>query len=97
MCFVAPPDMAASSLPDPMDPTVHKEDVPGGLFAATLLPGEPSRDRATQAAALLREALARDGVKVREDAGAPYQLAVYNGPGTPAELRRNEILVPVME
>ena len=54
MCFVAPPDMAASSLPDPMDPTVHKEDVPGGLFAATLLPGEPSRDRATQAAALLR-------------------------------------------
>ena len=41
--------------------------------------------------------MARDGVKVREDAGAPYQLAVYNGPGTPAELRRNEILVPVME
>ncbi|MEW5301051.1 MAG: hypothetical protein WDW38_009378 [Sanguina aurantia] len=95
MQFVIPPSTAkdTSLLPAPLDSTVVAREEAGGVLAVRIFSGLATEESAVQEEAQLRASLVRDGQQLQE--GAPWQLARYNDPSTPAPLRRNEVLIPL--
>ncbi len=89
--FVMERAYSEQSLPHPLDGTISLVRVPSGLYAARSYRGGRSESRFRRHEAELVAALANDGLAVT---GNPA-VAVYNGPATPAPLRRNEVLVSV--
>jgi len=97
MQFVIGPSAAAdeSALPAPVSRDVSTRTVPGGLFAVRVFNGTANENSAAREREQLLASLAREGLQV--ESGAPWQLARYNGPGTPGFVRRNEVLIPLDE
>ena len=90
--FVMESAYSEESLPDPLDDTVTLVRVSAGLWATPSYRGGRSEGRFRRAQARLLTALAANRMEI---AGTP-SVAVYNGPATPAPLRRNEVIVPVV-
>ncbi len=89
--FVMPAQYSLETLPRPINPEVGLRQVPQARFAVVRFNGvADSRLFEEKSAQLLAWAKER-GVR---PAGAP-QLARYNPPWTPAESRRNEVLLPI--
>ena len=91
--FFMPPRYDANSLPDPQSPYVRLDRQKAVRFAAITFNGPVSGAKGManfeSHEALLRDALAQAGLS--DDGVAHY--AVYNGPWTPAMMRRNEVLI----
>jgi hypothetical protein len=91
--FVMPSGFSLASLPKPLDERVRIREMPGRLVAARRYSGRWTEARFVEHEAALREGLARDGV----EADRRTLFARYNGPWTPWFMRRNEILIPVVD
>ena len=89
--FVMESAYSEESLPEPLDNTVNLVRVPAGPYAARSYRGGRDESRYRKAEAKLMAALAADGI----EATGTSAVAVYNGPATPAPLRRNEVIVPI--
>jgi hypothetical protein len=91
--FVMPSEFSLASLPRPLDGRIRLREVPAQLVAARRYSGRWTESRFMANETALLDALKRDGVELN---GGPL-LARYNSPWTPWFMRRNEILVPVMQ
>ena len=91
--FVMERAYTLDTLPLPRAQGITLKEVPGGLTAVLRYRGSISQAQFEQQRSTLVAALAEDGL---EPAG-PALSATYNGPWTPGFLRRNEVLVPVIE
>jgi SOUL heme-binding protein len=89
--FVLPKGVTLETAPEPLDPRVRLRLVPASRLAVIRYSGTWSQANYDEHLALLRAALAREGVTSE---GEPV-LARYNAPFTPWFLRRNEIWLPV--
>ena len=91
--FFMPPRYDADTLPDPQSPYVRLDRQNAVRFAAITFNG-PVSDKKGMANFASHEALLRDALG---EAGLSYDgvahYAVYNGPWTPAMMRRNEVLI----
>ncbi len=85
--FVLPRGVTLDTAPEPLDPRVRLRQVPAQQWAAIRYSGTWSQANYDEHLALLRVALAKEGVTTE---GEPV-LARYNAPFTPWFLRRNEI------
>ena len=90
--FVMERTYSEESLPHPLDGTISLIRVPAGLYAARRYRGGRSEAKYRKVEFQLVAALKRDGI---ETSGTPA-AAIYSGPATPAPLRRNDVLVPVV-
>lgn len=90
-CVFVPADVAA--LPQPNSLKVVKKELPGRYVAAIRFAGLPFDWEVTSAEQQLRQALARDGLQ----AAAGYSLARYNEPFVPPPVRRNEVLIDLVD
>ena len=88
------PVASKNDAPAPNDASVRVVDVPGGVFATVGFRGDASAD-AVRAASdrLLR--LCREQNLTPQDGAESVELLAYNGPGTPTQLRRYEVRVPL--
>ena len=91
--FFMPPRYDADSLPDPQSPYVRLDRQNAVRFAAITFNGPVNGAKGMANFAshedLLRDALNQAGLS---DEGVAH-YAVYNGPWTPAMMRRNEVLI----
>lgn len=81
------------TLPQPNSNRVVKKQVPGRFVAAIRFSGLPFDWEVTTAERQLRQALARDGLQ----AAVGYSLARYNEPFVPPPVRRNEVLIDLVD
>lgn len=81
------------TLPQPNSNRVVKKQLPGRYVAAIRFTGLPFDWEVTAAEGQLRQALARDGLW----AAAGYSLARYNEPFVPPPVRRNEVLIDLVD
>ena len=91
--FVMPAGFDLDSAPDPTDPDVRLRAVPAQTAAALRFSGRWTRDRYDEHARRLRAALDAAGLEV----AGPPRFARYDPPWTPWFLRRNEVVVPVVD
>jgi len=89
--FSMPSAYTMQTLPRPRDGRVELVEVPARRVAVLKFSGWVSHDKMQAKEKLLREQLAREGLR----ATGPAVLAQYNPPWTLPFLRRNEILIPV--
>ncbi len=96
MGFVVPNDLAEKSIPEPSNKQVHIKKRKGGKFAVIRFNGYMNANSVSQA-----EKSLRDWIKGRGITGEKVcEFAGYDAPGTPARLRRNEVLIrlkPLLE
>ena len=90
--FLMPAEYTMETLPESLDTRVKLKEVPGQLIAVFRYSGTWSRDRYEEKRVKL-QALMRQ--RDLEPAGEPI-FARYNPPFMPWFLRRNEVLIPVM-
>jgi hypothetical protein len=90
--FLMPAKYTMETLPEPLDTRVKLKAVPGQLIAVFRYSGTWNRDRYEEKRIKL-QALMRQ--RDLEPAGEPI-FARYNPPFMPWFLRRNEVLIPVM-
>ncbi len=90
--FTMPSEFTPSTLPRPVDPSIRIVEIPGGTWAASRFSGRAEK-RHEAVAASLEAAVRQAGL---EPAG-PTEVAQYNPPWIPGPLRRNEILIPLVE
>ncbi|KAL6753919.1 SOUL heme-binding protein-domain-containing protein [Haematococcus lacustris] len=87
---------ALSTVPAPLaGAEVEAVEEGGGCWAVRTFGGLADTKSVQQQAQQLKKELERDGVAYQEAAG--WKLARYNDPGTPGWLRRNEVMVPLVE
>lgn len=91
--FIMPSEYTMETIPKPNNPAVTLVEVPAKRFAAHRFSGRVPLKKAESKKQFLLDALTRDGVTT---IGAPM-LAQYNPPWTPPFMRRNEVLIVVME
>jgi hypothetical protein len=72
---------------------VRRKQLPGSYCAAARFAGLPFDWEVKDAERKLREALAKDGLQAKPG----YSLARYNEPWVPLPLRRNEVLVELVD
>lgn len=89
--FTMPAKYTLATLPRPTDPKVRLREVPGRLVAVREYRGGWSQGRYDEELAILRKALARDGLAAQ----GPPQWARYNSPFSLPLMRRNEIWIDV--
>lgn len=82
-----------NTLPQPNSNKVVKKQIPGRYVAAIRFSGLPFDWEVTGAERRLRQALARDGLQTADG----YNLARYNEPFVLPPLRRNEVLIDLVE
>eukprot|EP00878_Enallax_costatus_P001910 GHUV01002072.1.p1 GENE.GHUV01002072.1~~GHUV01002072.1.p1 ORF type:complete len:392 (+),score=97.89 GHUV01002072.1:162-1337(+) len=81
------------TLPEPNSNKVVKKQIPGRYVAAIRFSGLPFDWEVTGAERQLRQAVIRDGLQP----AAGYSLARYNEPFVPPPLRRNEVLIDLVD
>lgn len=89
--FLMPSEYTLETLPEPLNPSVVLQEVPGALMAALTYSGTWSQERYEKKKARLNSLLQQRGL---HPVGEPV-FARYNPPFTPWFLRRNEVLIPV--
>lgn len=89
MAFVMPEGMTMETAPEPLDPQVVLEEVPGRLVAVLRFSGRWTERAFDRRSRELLEALGKAGLRTR---GSVFSM-VYNPPFTPPFLRRNEVAV----
>ena len=91
--FFMPERYRANTLPAPQSPYISVDEQPNARFAVIRFSGHAQNTKGVENfakhEAQLRKLLAQ--ADLRDDGVAHY--AVYNGPWTPAILRRNEVLI----
>jgi hypothetical protein len=85
--FMMPSAFSLATLPEPLDAKVKLREVASKTVAAHQYSGSWSQSNYDEHLAILKNALAKDGVKTQ---GEPL-YSRYNGPMTPWFLRKNEI------
>jgi hypothetical protein len=93
VAFTLPSTYTLATAPKPRDPTVRIREVPPQLIACWRYSGRWTLANYRDSETLLRERIKSRGLVVR---GEPV-LARYNPPFTPWFLRRNEVLIPVVQ
>ena len=93
VAFVLPASMTAQTAPEPTNPDVVIRTVLPTLAAATRYSGRSSRDSYERHLATLLEAIRAEGLEL---AGAP-RLARFDAPFKPWFLRRNEVVINVVD
>ena len=88
MHFFLPKNYTKQSAPAPQAKNVKLVIVKGGYYAVIRYSGRSTNQNHQRYSTVLQEALNRDGVTFRN---RPIK-AIYNGPFTPAFLRRNEAM-----
>ena len=91
--FTMPKGYTLDTLPKPNDPRVVLKQIPAQRFAAVEYSGTWSEDRYNEQRLKLETWIRLNGL---ESTGAAT-FARYNPPWTPWFLRRNEVLIPVVE
>ena len=91
--FVMPAACSLETLPVPTDPRVRVRQVPAQVAAARSFSGRWTEGLYREHVATLRDAVGRAGLEV---VGAP-RFARFDPPWTPWFLRRNEVVLPVLE
>lgn len=91
VAFLMPAAYTESSLPVPLDPTVHIRQVPARLLASWTYSGRWTQSRYEEMERALRQTLAAHHLVA---VGAPI-FARYDAPFIPWPFRRNEVLIPV--
>jgi effector-binding domain-containing protein len=89
--FMMPSRYTMEKLPEPLDPRVKLNHVPGHLVAVLIYSGTWSRGRYEKMENRLKELVRQRGLKT---VGEPV-FARYNPPFTPLSLRRNEVMIQV--
>lgn len=89
--FAMPSAYTMQTLPRPKDSRVELVEVPAQRMAVLKFSGWVSHDKMQAKEKLLREGLAKHGLR----ATGPAVLAQYNPPWTLPFLRRNEIQIPI--
>jgi hypothetical protein len=90
--FTMPSEFTASTLPRPVDPSIRIVEIPGGTWAARRFSGR-AEQRHEAIAASLEAAVRQAGL----GPAGPTEVAQYDPPWIPGPLRRNEILIPLVE
>jgi hypothetical protein len=93
VAFTLPSTYTLSTAPKPRDPTVQIREVPAQLLACWRYSGRWTLANYRESETLLRERIKARGLAARGD---PV-LARDNPPITPWFLRRNEVLIPVVQ
>jgi len=93
IAFVLPAAMTAGTAPEPTRPEVSIREVPSTLSAAVRYSGRWTRESYDRHCAQLLAAIGTDGLTT---AGLP-RFARFDPPYTPWFLRRNEVVVDVVE
>ncbi|MFG1913912.1 SOUL family heme-binding protein [Micromonospora sp. NPDC048898] len=91
--FVMPVAHTAATLPEPVDPRVRTREVPAHLAAAMRFSGRWTERAFSQRATVLGRSVTAAGL---QPTGA-IRYARYDLPWTPWFLRRNEVVLPVVE
>jgi hypothetical protein len=89
--FMMPAGYTLDSLPQPADPRVTLQEVPGRLMAVRRYSGRWTQARYDRQEQRLEKALSDAGIAI---VGEP-ELARYDPPFMPWPFRRNEVLIPV--
>ncbi len=91
--FVMPSDLSADEVPEPSDSAVRTRRVPAQTAAALTFSGRWSASAYDARTRELLDLLERSGLTV---AGKP-RYARFDPPWTPWFLRRNEVVIPIMD
>ncbi|MEU7608882.1 heme-binding protein [Micromonospora sp. NPDC049204] len=91
--FVMPVVFTAATLPEPVDPRVRTREVPGQLAAAMRFSGRWTEQAFSQRATMLGRSVTAAGLQPR---GA-IRYVRFDLPWKPWFLRRNEVVLPVVE
>ena len=93
MAFVMPEGRTLDDLPAPNDSAVTLSEVSWGEVAAIRFSGAGKQERFQEAERRLRAVLAKEGRRAR----GPALFAQYNSPSAFPLLRRNEVLIPLLD
>ena len=93
MGFVVPKSVTASGIPTPAQDQVRIKQRTGGRFAVIRFSGRLSESLVNEQERILRSWMASQGLTGDEAA----ETAGYDPPWTPGPLRRNEVLIRVLE
>ncbi|MET8045272.1 heme-binding protein [Micromonospora sp. NPDC005215] len=91
--FVMPVAFTAATLPEPLDPRVRTREVPAQLAAAMRFSGRWTEQAFSQRATMLGRSVTAAGL---QPTGA-IRYARFDLPWKPWFLRRNEVVLPVVE
>jgi hypothetical protein len=93
VAFMLPTKYSMETAPAPTDPRVRIREVPGRMMAVLRYSGRWTESNFNKRKAALRAALSESDIETVGE----MQSAVYNPPYTPPFLRRNEVMIEVME
>jgi DNA gyrase inhibitor GyrI len=93
IAFIMPPGSTLERLPRPTSPAVTLREVPARSVAVVTFSGYATEGIIKEKTESLLHNLKRDGMTPRAEPG----VALYDPPWTPPFMRRNEILVEIME
>lgn len=93
MGFVIPKVVAQTSIPNPANDQVKVLKRPGGTFAVIRFAGQINLETRQKQQALLEAWIEKRGLS----SGGESEIAGYDPPWTPGPLRRNEILIRIVE
>ncbi len=91
VAFIMPSTFTMETLPAPTGDRVELETIEEKVVAAMRFPGRYSHRLMAEKEEELRAQLKQDGIEI---SGAPI-YAAYDPPSTPAQSRRNEVMLPV--
>ena len=91
--FVMPKEIAADGVPEPKGDGVNIRKREGGRFAVIRFPGRLDSQLAKEQEAKLREWMKSRGI----EGESKVEAAGYDPPFTPGPLRRNEILIRLLD
>jgi hypothetical protein len=93
MGFVIPKKVAAEGAPSPTGDKVQLQKRPGGRFAVVRFNGRMTIEDTKKAETSLRKWMSERGLEAEDKA----EFAGYDPPWTPGPLRRNEVLIRLLE
>jgi hypothetical protein len=91
--FVLPLELTAEKAPRPLDDRIHIRQVAARKVAVLRYSGTTTEGKFREKEKLLRDWMSREGL---QPAGPALQ-ALYNAPWTLWFMRRNEVMIPVLE
>jgi len=93
IAFVMPPGSTLEGLPQPTSPAVTLREVPPRTLAVVTFSGYATEGAIKEKTESLLKSLKRDGMALWSEPG----VALYDPPWTPPFMRRNEVMVEIVE